>query len=214
MATAPLFSARQKTVIKREKGKKSILCQECNQYVFIDKFFCCDSCDSKYCNQCIDKIKRNVAFTYFSKNGVCSDHRFCGFHHIGFKSEKMDLLDLYNHIVGQFQFKKCCNARCQKKQLCPDCVVYLQSSFCVECASEHKNSYEDVPHFCQKCVFDRNCLFNIDIDYIPDQSRIANIFKVKESEIHLHHDYHYQECDDTDQVVKTVCGKHKNKLMA
>lgn len=168
----------------------------------------CGSCRKVFCQDCLNSRKRSIVQTYINRKGICNDDRFCDIHNEISPSEHMLDLDLYEHMASQFAAKSC-SGRCTRKDLCPDCLIQLQTTYCVECVKSHKRSEKDVPHYCSKCVSSGKYLYYIDPDLLSDQT--PNPFAQKESENLMHHDYLYQTYDDPTRLITTVCGVHYNE---
>lgn len=168
----------------------------------------CGSCRKVFCQDCLNSRKRSIAQTYINTRGICNDDRFCGIHNEINPSEHMTDLDLYDHMASQYAATSC-SGRCSRKDICPDCLIQLQTAYCVECVGKNKRTERDVPHYCSNCVSSNKYLYYINPEYLSDQT--ANPFAQKESENMIHHDYIYQSYDDPSRLISTVCGLHYNE---
>ncbi len=205
----PLFSSRQKQIIKRKKSKNNLFCHRCGS-VDQKNIFKCYCCEHNYCFDCIELFKSNIALNYLSYDGICSDHRLCSIHSHENPSHHMTHVQLYDHISSQFKHKTCSDVRCFQRPLCPQCLFALQNSFCVECASETKAGSEIVKHYCQRCISKKTNLSPINPELITHP--MGNIFEQKAARQLIYHDRLYQDSEDTRQLITTVCSKHLMKL--
>lgn len=207
MALPPIrmdITRYQKRAIYR---KKKPCCSTCSSF---DIGIICGSCKKNFCKSCVDVRKKSIVLLYLGSGGVCKDERFCGIHSFDNPSERMSDLDLYKHMESQFDAHHCSGKSCTRKEICPDCTIQLQTTFCVECARTHKKTAKDVPHYCSRCLYSRNCLYHINSDRLSTET--PNVFAQRESERLVHHDEIYQTCYDVGKLIYLVCGKHYNEL--